>query len=479
MTLAERAAGRNTTSPGRRFSAGLLTAVSGNLLFIVLLGAGAAMRVIVLAAYRPALMLQRDTYVYLVNAFSDRPSGWRPILYSLLLRPLLAVGDVAIVPVVQHLAGLAVALVLFLVLRRAGVGPNVAALGVAPVLLDGYQLIIEHYVLTEAFFQLLVVAAMGLLAWRARPAVPAVAAAGLLLSLAGLTRFIGVVLIGPALLYLALRRMGWLRAGVLVTAFVLPLGVYGMWFQTSSGPAGITNRNGYFLFGRVVELSDCSGLRVPGPERPLCDVAPPAPGAPTGVFALDLPAAIERSPRANSLLSSFSRRMIMARPGAYAAAVTKDFLRYFEARPPQSQEPNVKRWRFPRSLDDADPKPVIRARDGGPPPGLGLQGGFTIDRPLASGLRSYQAVVYTYGPLLAALALLGLAGAVAGAPLGARRGSGPVCALLVLSGLVLLLGPVMTTVYHFRYVLAPLPLLGAGGAAGAAVIWNRLQHLRL
>jgi len=480
MTTAEPGEGRAAVTSGGKVASGLLSAVTSNLLFMALFAAGAVVRVLVLSAYKPALLLQRDTYIYLAYAFADKPSGFRPILYSLLLRPLLAAGDLAIVPVVQHLAGLAISLMLFLALRRAGVGPNLAALGVAPVLLDGYQLIIEQYLLTETLFQLLVAAGITLLVWSRRPPVGAVAVAGILLSLAGLTRFVGVVLIVPALIYVLWRRMGLARFGVLLVAFALPLGSYALWFKTTSGSAGVTNKNGFFLFGRVVDFSDCTGIDIPPPERPLCRVEPPEPGDPTGVFALDLPGRIERSPRANALLQSFSRRMILERPGDYAATIAADLRRYFESRPPLSQEPNVVRWRFPRTLADADPKRLILKNNGGAPPRYGLDTSFTIDRPLAEWLRSYQEIVYSYGPLLGALLLLGAAGAVVGLPAASGTGAGPrrnlraECVLFVLAGVALLLGPVMAAVYHFRYVIASLPLIGPAGAAGAAALWGRL-----
>ncbi|MBA3431394.1 MAG: hypothetical protein H0U16_07930, partial [Actinobacteria bacterium] len=108
----------------------------------------------------------------------------------------------------------------------------------------------------------------------------------------------------------------------------------------------------------------------------------------------------------------------------------------------------------------------------------GLEGSFAIRRPIAEKLRSYQDVVYSYGPLLGVFALVGLLGAVVGLPSREGRNLRAEAALFVLAGLGLLLASVMTTVYHYRYVLATAPLLAPAGAIGAAVLLGRLRERR-
>ena len=127
--------------------------VRGNALFSLLFAMGAVLRVIVLVAYQPILMLQRDTYVYLDMALKAQsaPAGFRPPVYPLLfLKPLLVFGRLWIVAAAQHVLALALALLLYAALRRLGARPWVGAVGVAPLLLDAYQLDIEHYLLSEA-----------------------------------------------------------------------------------------------------------------------------------------------------------------------------------------------------------------------------------------------------------------------------------------------------------------------------------------
>ncbi len=449
-----------------------------NLLFVVLFIAGAVLRLLVVLAYQPVLMLQKDTYIYLQTAVSSgNPSNFRPALYSLFfLKPLLIFDNLAIVPIVQHVAGLAISLILYVLLRRLAVPPVLAALGTAPLLLDGYQLDLEHYLLTETFFDILMVAAFILLAWKVRPSVPAVGLAGALLAMAGLTRFVGMTLIVPAALFVIFRRMGWLRFATLAVAFVIPLASYSLWFRSSSGTLGVTDRNGFFLYGRVASFADCSKLELRRELERFCFTEPPEERGPNyGVFALDVPPSkLQRIPNANAKLLQFSKSAIFGQPLDYVRVVVADFVRFLEATSPTDQEPYAKRWRFPRSLDDADPHPFVVKRKGSAPPNLGFEK-FRIDRTRAEQLRTYQGILYTRGPILALLFVLGLIGAIVGLKVAEGRNLRAESILFVGSGLILLIVPVMTTVYHFRYVIPVLPVLGPAGALGATVISRRVR----
>ena len=134
-----------------------------NLLFTTLFAVGTLLRIVVFFTYQPALLLQRDTIAFLRQALHGSLSGLRPSLYPTVIKPALALNNLALVPFIQHAIGLAVALLLYVLLRRLGASVNLSALGVAPILLDGYQLIIEQYVLTETLFDALVVSAAAVL----------------------------------------------------------------------------------------------------------------------------------------------------------------------------------------------------------------------------------------------------------------------------------------------------------------------------
>jgi hypothetical protein len=195
-----------------------------------------------------------------------------------------------------------------------------------------------------------------------------------------------------------------------------------------------------------------------------------------GFWALDtLTRSAIRDPDTNRQLLDFSRRVILNQPLAYGHAVTEDFLRNFAAGPPIAKESGAAKWRFPRRLTDARPHPRVVELGGSAPPQMGFDD-FEIRRPLADRLRSYQDVVYTRGPLLALLLLLGLAGAVLGSPRGAQANLRADSFLFTSGAIVLLLVPVMVTVYHFRYSLPSVPLAGTAAGLGITCILRRLRR---
>jgi hypothetical protein len=121
------------TQPAR---SGLVRALRRHWLFIALLLAGAALRVVVLAAY-PAL-LASDSWAYLRMTGRLHPTRLHPAGYPALLKLLAAVtGDAPLraVPVVQHALGLGVAGAIYALQLRLGVRRWLAALAVAPLLL--------------------------------------------------------------------------------------------------------------------------------------------------------------------------------------------------------------------------------------------------------------------------------------------------------------------------------------------------------
>lgn len=451
----------------------------GHGFFLALLTAGALLRVLVSVAYAPALLLQRDAYAYLNQAENAGPAGgFRPAFYPLVLKPLLAAHNVALVPAAQHLIALGLAALLYALLRRNRVGPVAAALGTAPLLLDPYQVDLEQYVLAETVFEALTVGALALLLWRRPPSIAAAALCGLLLVGAGLTRYAGLALFVPALAFLLVTRAGVVRAGALVAAFALPLIAYSALGPSlsSGGPAG---RVGFFMFGRVLPFAGCPHFETdPELRNLMCDRSSRLSGHRNeGYFAMkDLLGSLIRRPGANETLLAFSEKTIEHQPLDYVAAVGSDYGRYFDTTGPQTEERFALKWRFITTVAQSDPLPYIADRHGDPPHGLGFSQQFRIDRALASALWSYQSRVYTWGPLLGLLIVLGLAGSIAGRsdPAGIAAGAG----LLGWSAVVLLLFPVAVTVFHFRYTIPALPLAGPAGAAGAAALLRWIRQRR-
>jgi hypothetical protein len=182
---------------------------------------------------------------------------------------------------------------------------------------------------------------------------------------------------------------------------------------------------------------------------------------------------LRTDPEANAKLLDFSRRMIMGKPLAYVQAVLADLWRYVEPTSPPNKESYVDRWLFVSSVEEAQPHPYVASLRGSPPTDLGIDQTFRIDRRFAAWLRSYQRLGYLWGPALGVCVLLGVAGAFGGVRRIRGRDVRPVSGLFAFAALALLLGAVMATVYHFRYVIAPLPLVGPAGVLGSSLLWRR------
>jgi hypothetical protein len=451
--------------PERRAGRGAPSWATEHWALLLILFLGIAIRALAMVTYLPSLPLRSpDAYQYLARAVTlSVRSSYHPFLYSAILRLFTFAGSLAWLTLAQHLIGIGIGVLIYLALRRFGLHPALAALGAAPILLDGYQIVLEHQPLTESFFELFVVGGVLLAAWSAQPRPGTVAAAGILLGASVLIRFPGLAIVPVVLLYLFVRRVHWSRLAVLVATFMVPLLVYAAWFQTQTGSFALTNRNGFYLYGRVAEFADCKDVDVPVRERIFCpENLQHAPGR--GLFNAGLPGSIRHDPRNNDLAESFSRRMILAKPGAFAAAVASDFGKYFDPRTTDERE----RWLAPHRLTPRDLRRV--------PPGIDAE--FRVHSRLAELFRAWQKTVWLYGPLLAVLLLLGAAGAVLGWSRSSRPPLGPEAALFTLAAFGLLLFPTVFAVYHFRYYVPAIPLAGPAGVVGASIVYSRVRQMR-
>ena len=136
-------------------------------LFATLLILGAALRVVVLVAYHPALIFP-DSVRYLQYAHNFTAGQWsadalRQSGYSVLIIPVMLLHELWIIPLAQHLAGLATAVLVYAVLIRFGIRTWLAAVASIPVLFDPLQLVLEQYVLADVWTVFLVVAALVIL----------------------------------------------------------------------------------------------------------------------------------------------------------------------------------------------------------------------------------------------------------------------------------------------------------------------------
>jgi hypothetical protein len=449
-------------------------------LFSCLLGLAAAVRVLVAVSYRPALLFFGDSLSYLANAAHLAPETIRPAGYPAFLRAVLVVHDLAIVPAIQHILGLATGGLVYALVRRLGPGPVAGSIAAAPVLLDAYELNIEQHVLSEALFTMLVVLALVLLLWRPCPSPAACAATGVLLAAAGLTRSVGVALIAPALAF-AIARGGLVRTLALAAAFAVPLAGYATWASTVPHEGfSLTDHDGYFLYGRVADFASCSGIRLtPAERRVLCDPRPPAdrPNPNDYVwhkwFHHRYPGFPHTPARRNAVLKSFALAVIRRQPLAYAETVLGDVAHYAAfGRSTGPRDESIAQWQFHITRDElprTQERVAREARHWG-----GSVGGWPAGERL---LMDYQRVVYTPGTLLALAVLLALAAAATGGA-GGERGVRAETLTLAAAGVALPLAAAMTSMFDFRYLLPALPLLPAAGVLGATTLAARVRALR-
>ena len=435
--------------------------------FVLLLAAGAALRIVAFLGYRPALLYQ-DSQGYLDNAAELVPHSRWPLVYPVFLHVLPLSQGLEVIPLVQHLLALVVAAALYVLLLRLGLRPWLAALAAAPLLLDAFQLLIEQFVMTETLFELLVVGACALLLWRRPIPVCFVALAGLLLALAALTRVVAVLVIVPAAVTVAVagaRPSRWSAVAVLIATFAVPLGGYTVWYHAHHGEYSLVGPTGRFLYARVAAFVDCGVVSVPPAERPLCPNEPVGERPSSQDFAWSATSPLYRVPEREreALAGEFARRAIRAQPLAYARTVLADVVHGFAVKRTVTRRrvPFEDVWTFqPTFPRRAQADPVIRA--------YGHTGG-SVQPQLVDFLRGYQRIAFTPGPLLAAGLLLGLA-AAAGVGRARQSALRPAALLFASLGLALYLGPALAQQLMPRYTLPSLVLLAPALAVAVTAL---------
>jgi hypothetical protein len=460
-----------------------------NWLACLLLAAGLVLRVLAQLAYRPALVYV-DTLKYLYGVYP----GSDPLGYKLPLKVFLAVGDLSVVAAVQHLLGLAMAVVLYVLLRRRGVNRWLAAIAMAPVLLDAYQLQMEQTIMPDVWFEAMVVAGLALLLWRPVLTMPFVIAAGLVLGTSATMRQLGELLVFPAVLFLLAAWGGWRRAVtrsvVLIAAFALPILLYSGVNYARTGHFWLAH--GQTVLGRETAAADCATLKLPADVRPLCPTPAEQALGPdwlehsgkSPLYATPVPAGQRRAPLFAQLGSAIRHQQ----PLRIAAAIARDSVRLFAlTRSPVESVTPISRWQF------QDHYPVypkwVTLRQGTII--VGLQKAFhpfhlvplnpsyggkaQVSRPLAQFLRGYQlSIGYTPGPLYLVASLLALAGSVLLAWRRLRprtRQAALACLLFTATAVVLLLAPDLYE-FSWRYELPAVVVLVPAGVLGLCALWN-------
>ena len=275
-----------------------------------------------------------------------------------MLQAFLKVGTLGLVAALQHLAGLVMAVALYLVLRRRGVPSWLAALATAPVLLDAYQLQIEQSIMPDTAFEVLIVAGLAALLWERRPPAALVLMAGLALGASAAVRQVGEIFILPALIYLLAAVPGWrqklVQAVALVVAFALPILFISYRNYVTIKHFGLAPYAAGTIYGRTAAAADCATLSLPAYERPLC---PPHRMQMLGPDWLDHGAGspIKRAaPPAGlphiTFADEFSRQVLMQQPLRVAAAWARDSVKLFAlTRDTDRGDVSITRWQFQRA----------------------------------------------------------------------------------------------------------------------------------
>src|SRR5579859_1705877 len=147
-----------------------------------------------------------DSFTYVRSAVTLTPETSRPSGYPVYLWLLSPFHSYFLVTASQHLMGLLVAVMIYALARRRFAAPAwMAVLATLPVLYDGFEIQLEHLIMTDTLFLFLAFAALTVLLWSPRPSWRACLAAGLLLGLSSTVRSTGLALIPVFALYLLIR----------------------------------------------------------------------------------------------------------------------------------------------------------------------------------------------------------------------------------------------------------------------------------
>jgi hypothetical protein len=440
------------------------------------------LRVYITVEWHPAITGYSDSGIY----FQDAQTGpfadpLRTVGYGMFLSVLHALTPhLLLVTIVQHLLGIATALLLFLTVRRCG-GPR--WLGLVPaafVLLSGDQVLLEHAALTESLFTFLV-AAMLYAAVRATDGSLRFAAlAGVGAGLAVWVREAGLVLAPVVAIWLVLsarRPTGQtlVRGGLALAATVVVLGVYVGWRTAETDFTGLTTNDAWNLYGRVATFADCEKFTPPPDTEQLCESTPmdERPNDNAYIFNPTSPAQRLFGPPyyvsgyadAMDRLRSWSFAAIRGQPLDYLGVVGDDLIRLVDTDHPSKGDlsadefiafllngPDMKSgrnefvayWRHLLYPDDR-----IRRGDMDP-------------------MKAYARVTRVDGPLMVVLLVLAVAAWVV-----PQRGRAA-ARLLVVVALALLVAPILTKGYDFRFTIPAIGPLAAAAALGGFGAASRL-----
>ena len=465
---------------------GVQRALAGNKLFVILMIPAALLRIDAELGYRWQSWFN-DSWNYLDTAVTLNLDPTRPSGYSFYLWALKPFHSFALVTVSQHIMGLLIAVMMYALARhRFGTPKWLAAVMTLPVLYDGFEIQLEHLILSDTLFLFLVMLAVLVLLWSPLPPLRAAggaggapmplwrsswarcALAGALLGVSAIVRTTGLPLIPIFAVYLLLcfgmSRAGWRTLVSGVVAFVVlavaPVAGYAGWYDLQHGAFNTSESTGVFLYSRVMTFADCAKMQLSPDLLSLCTTVPPAQRPIAQAYIWTAASPLHRFPAPvfsalpNSLAQQFAIKAIGAQPGAYASAVFDDTWRSFDWS--RSVFPNAET--YDEYLFGYQSVPIS---SGHPVPGYSssaaayLAGGNPLTAvvdPFAGAIRVYQRYVWLPGTVYGLLLLAGLGAIVAG-----RRRVSVDALLPWVSSVALIVVPAATAEFDYRYVTTAVP----------------------
>jgi hypothetical protein len=384
----------------------------------------------------------------------------------------------------QHAFGVATGLLFYAALRRMGAPRGFALAPAAVVFFSGDQIFLEHALLTESLWALLIAGGLyALLRGVSDDAVDArwLAIGGAALGYAGTVRPVALLLLVVAAVWVVLAlRVELVRCARAAAAVVLPaaivIGAYAGIVALDNGHNGFGQFGGFQLYGRVAQFADCTKFKPPGRTRLLCRKTPSAqrPGPNAQLFASDAPLRQPefnlQLPRDSAVLGRFAQQAILHQPGAYTSALVEDYKRIVglgHGRLGDGANPWEMRFDYPHAYGNptgaTTPDQIARL----------YRVEYTSVRahPLSGWghvLGTYQGLVRLHEGLVIVLLALACVGVGLGTAR-ARAGAG----LFLGAALCLYLVPPLIALWDVRYGVLPGELLAVAATVGAWAIWER------
>ena len=435
---------------------------SGHRLFILVLTPAVLLRADAELGYQWQAWFN-DSFEYLANTVHFGLDPTRMSGYVIGLKFLQPFHSYALITILQHLMGLSVAVMIYALARhRFGAPAWLATLAAVPVLYDGFEIQLEHLILSDVPFLFVLTLALTLLLWDpAGPSVRCCAVIGLLLGLGAVLRSVGEPILAILVLYMIIRRFNWRKIAATLLVGLVPVLAYAGIFDLEHGQFAMTDATGVFLYSRVMTFADCAKMSVPADELWLCTTVPPDQRPIAQLYIWSTVSPLYRYPPpkfvpvVNKLAEDFAIRAVEAQPLDYARAVFDDTWRVFAW--DRQVFPNAQTYDEYEFLAAAPPIPTWDDAHFGPYRSYAaayVQGNpeTQVVNPFAALIRVYQEYVWLPGTLYGLILLIGLGGIAA-----AWRRLGGEALLPWAVSLALIVSPAATAEFDYRYLLPAVP----------------------